>query len=167
MKKMKVPAWLKAAIEDELRKYPVTRIVIHESKQEIIDSTPQTGLPLRNAGAVSDPTFAKAARLSSDDIVRMEWVYQAITDIYSISNDERKAVLELYYWRRLPHYRVAEHLGVSETTLWRIRQDIIRDIAYRMGSLKPTWKWFRNVQHKERKHDERILKGSGNKTVLS
>jgi RinA family phage transcriptional activator len=167
--KLKVPAWLKAAIEDELKRYPITRLIISERKRDIIDSTPSrddTGVPIA-AGSVSDPTFAKAARLSSKDIVQMEWIYQAITDIYSMGSDERKAILTLFYWRRLPHYQVAEELGMSEPTLWRARQDIIRDIAYRMGTLKPTWKWFRNAKREASKQSERILKGSGPKTVLS
>jgi RinA family phage transcriptional activator len=169
MSKLKVPAWLKAAIEEELKRYPITRLVISEAKRDIIDSThsrDEIGVPLA-AGSVSDPTFAKAAKLSSKDIVQMEWICQAISDVYSVGNDERKAILTLFYFRRLPHYQVAEQLGMSESTLWRARQEIIRDIAYRMGVLKPTWKWFRNAKRESGKQDERILKGSGPKTVLS
>ena len=194
---LKVPGWLKNAIEDELRRYQITKIMIREVKQDIVDSAPvrpqpeymtkgvldalkerafpasitlrtdktDPGPALSN-NHVSDPTFAKVVRLTSRDILQMEWVFRAITDIYQIASPECRKVMELYYWKGHRHFEVADAMGMSEPTLWRMRQVIIHDVALRMGALRPDWSWLRKAQDKPPKQRERILKGSEPKTGL-
>lgn len=159
--------WVKAAIEGELREYPVSCIILREMKRDIMDSTPLRPSPaymtagvlkdlrarkipaessLRTSftdprpsprnNRVSDPTYAKVARMDTGWTRRIETWCRVIDDIYyGVLDEEQRSVVRLYYWVRVKHYRVAEYLYISEPTLWRMRQDIIWLIAYRMGLL--------------------------------
>jgi hypothetical protein len=158
--------WVKAAIEGELREYPVSRIILREMKQDILDSTPIRPAPdylpdhvlkeLRNrpipaestlrtsftdphpssrSNHVSDPTYAKVASMDTGLVRRIETWCRVIEEVYGILDQEQRSIVQLFYWVGVKHYRVAEHLHMSETTVWRMRQDIIWLMAYRMGML--------------------------------
>ena len=164
---LRVLPWVKAAIEGELREYPVSCIILREMKQDIMGSTPLRPSPdyltagvlkdlrsrpippestLRTSytdprpssrnNHVSDPTYAKVARMDTGLIRRIETWCRVIEDIYyGVLDEEQRSVVRLFYWVRIRHYKVAEYLHMSEPTLWRMRQDIIWLIAYRMGLL--------------------------------
>jgi RinA family phage transcriptional activator len=132
----------RAAIEREIRNYPLTKTLIKERRQEILDSgSLKVDAPPRSG--LSDPTCGKAMKLCSEDIAEMEWVCSAIEDVYRVSSKETQRVIELYYWRSLRHYEVAYEIGVSERTLRRMREEIVSMVAYRMGAIRPGTAWWR------------------------
>ncbi len=133
-----VPVWLKRAIEEELRRYPITKAICKEAREEILYSSSRENIGVKPSG-VSDPTYTTAARLCSETIIRLEWFCRAIEDVYEILDQEQRSIVRMYYFRRYKNYEVASQLGISESTLWRMRQDIVWLIAYRMGLLRPGW----------------------------
>ena len=137
MRRSTVPPEMKAAIESEIRRYPLTRTMLEERRTGI----PATSLAAGKARVVgaTDAAFGKAVDLCSEDLAEMERTSTAIEDVYRISSRESQRVFELYYWGSLRHYEVADEIGVSERTLRRIREEIITLVAYRMGALKPGW----------------------------
>jgi hypothetical protein len=164
---LRVLPWVKAAIEGELREYPVSCIILREMKQDIIDSTPihpapkymtasvlkdlrdrvipaestlRTSLtdphPSARNNRVSDPTYAKVARMDTGLIRRIETWSRAIEEVYyNVLDDEQRTIVRLFYWVGVRHYALADYLHMNESTVWRMRQDIIWLIAYRMGML--------------------------------
>jgi len=149
MAKKRLPAWLKAVIEDELREYPLTKIAVRERREEILLSTGPKAV-VRSSN-MPDPTFAKVTRLCSRDLARMEWICRSIEDVFAVLSPEYQEVIRLYYWQRLRQYEVADRLGMSISTLWRIRQDILWSIVRRMFLYRPWWFWGRELCKSQKK----------------
>lgn len=134
---MAVPAWLRVTIEDELRHYPIAVITLERARAEIIQASPAKGVG--RSSNPSDPTFGIVSRLCSTDMLRMEWYIGAIESVYRASTPEIQRVIRLYYWQGLSSDEAAYNLGVSRTTLWRLRQTIIKMVAFRLGIIRPYW----------------------------
>lgn len=128
-----LPAHRRAAIEAELREYPVTLINLRVMREEAMFGSRRSERSLAKPSGISDPTYAVAKRLCSEKIMRTESICTSVERTYLALSPELKEVVRLYYWGRNPHYAVAEHLGVSESTLRRMRNIIIEAIAHRLG----------------------------------
>ncbi|HHY44824.1 MAG TPA: hypothetical protein GX512_03845 [Firmicutes bacterium] len=124
---------IRAAVEAELREYPITVIRLRRLKEDAMFGAPNIERSPRKPSGISDPTYAVVKRLCSEEIVRMESLCSAIEGAYLALSPELRKVVSLYYWAGNPHYAVAEYLGVSESTLRRMREIIVGAIAHRMG----------------------------------
>lgn len=140
-KHSRIPAWLRAGIEDDLRNYPLTKIALRERREEVLGA--KAPAPVGKSTSPSDPTFGVVSRLCSADIIRMEWTCRAIEDVHRVSSPGMKKVMELAYWKRLRTDEAAYNPGMSLTTLWRLNTQIVENVAYRMGTMRPTETWWR------------------------
>jgi len=124
---------VKARVEKALRDYPITLIRLRQLREDALFGGPEGERSPRKPSGISDPTYAVAKRLCSGEIMRLERWCSAIESAYLAMSPELRQVVSLYYWARNPHYAVAEYLGVSESTLRRMREIIVVAIAHRMG----------------------------------
>lgn len=160
MKRIEVPAWLKAAIEDDLRWYPISKATLNS-----LQASPSSGVhfdvdrlpplrrvskddPVPNVGlgssahrliSSSDPTFAAVAKVLPRDLGRLIWICGAIGDVLAAVNQETRDVIRLFYFQRMRLYDVADRMGMSTSTVRRTRYDVVGAIAYRMGLVRRRW----------------------------
>lgn len=130
----KLPAYLFAAVEAELREYPVTLMRLTELREQAM--TPRQTERVGKGYRVSDPTFAVASRLCSKEITRMERIADAIDATYQAlkqTSYELSQVMLWFYWRRERACDVAHYLGVSTKTLWHWRVLVAGAVIHRLG----------------------------------
>ena len=129
-----MPAYLFAAIEEELREYPFTLMRIIEAREQAM--TPRREERVGKGYSVPDPTFGTIARLCASDIARMERIADAISATYTAlkaTSYELAQVVRLYYWRRERAMDVAYYMSVDVSTLRRWREIVVGAVVHRMG----------------------------------
>lgn len=119
-------------IESEIRDYPVTLILLRQRRAEAMSSSGGDHLGLRPSG-ISDPTYATVKRLSSPEIARMETCCRSVGRAYRALSPQLRQVVDLFYWGGNPRYAVAEYLGVSESTVDRMRDLICGAVAFHVS----------------------------------
>lgn len=121
-------------VENELYYYPHTVEAIEELREDIISGVSGEKLAVQ-AGRTSNPTSAKATRLTLDVRLRhLERVRKSIEKVYSTLPPEKKKVVELKYWdRRLSDYGIYQSIPIARRTYFRWRNEIITAIATDLG----------------------------------
>lgn len=137
----RIPNHVRKTIEDAIANYRLALVTLEERRQEALSNF--RGLDYSRRQNPGDPTFAAVARLQSPDILLMEWMCGAIRDVYEVLSAEMREVVRVYYWGGHSHYRAAEFLGITESTLRRHRDVIVGAVYHRLQSLRPNVK--RNV----------------------
>jgi hypothetical protein len=131
-----MPAWQFAAIEEELRAYPVTLMQIITAREEAV--TQRREERIGKGYGVPNPTCATVEKLCSKEIARMERVADAIDATYKAlkqSSYELAQVVRLYYWRRERAVDVSRYLGVSTSTLWQWRRLVCGAVRWRLEGM--------------------------------
>lgn len=125
-------------IESELLSYHDTRKEIIRLRNEIM----YTRAPMDDSGGgrsslPGDPTGRVATRLTSHkQLGHLEETVQAIEDVYNRLPEEKKRLINLYYWTRpqiLSWEGIAQKLHVSRKTAFNWRDDIIYAISDQLG----------------------------------
>ena len=125
--------------KDILRQYPVLKrelAVFEAERQAILEAYPPAPWekPLQEK-SLSDPTTKQLFKLLRlEERWRSHRFYvQAVEDILSHLDEEKRKLVELYYFDGLPAWRVAQKLGVDESTLYRYQAAILELLAHRLG----------------------------------
>ncbi|OZS79456.1 hypothetical protein CF394_00700 [Tetzosporium hominis] len=123
-------------VEAELANYHETQKEIAKRREELMYPTMSEELVGSRGSMVSDPTSAKAARIVMDRRLReLERIEDAITSVYDRLEEKPKQLVHMVYWTRNKKTweGVAMELEIGRTTLFRWRNEIIKEIADRLG----------------------------------
>lgn len=142
MEESTIPAWLKTAIKDGLRDYPLTKALVRDFRDNVLNGTPsERSVPqvrARGRKTPGDPTQAAALKLLSEDYLRMEWFVKAIEAVYDALEPDGKKVMESY-WKPVPVEQLAKTIHVSRSTIFNLKDAIIESVAFRLGLSRPDW----------------------------
>lgn len=146
MEESTIPTWLKAAIKDGLRDYPLTKALVSDYRDNVLNGTPSDrAIPqvrARGRKMPGDPTQAAALKLLSEDYLRMEWFVKAIEAVYDTLEPDGKKVME-GFWKPVPVEKMAEAIHVSRGTVFRLKDAIVESVAFRLGLSRR--EWYRNL----------------------
>jgi len=125
-------------VEAELYAYQDTIKEISRLRDEILHASPE---PNRVGGGrsnlPSDTTAQRATRLVTDKrLSSLSEVAEAIKDVYDGLSPERQKLVRLKYWtrpQRLTWDGIAMELHVSRRTAINWRDEIVQEIALRLG----------------------------------
>ena len=127
-------------IESELFSYHETRKEIIRLRNEILYSSGPTDD--ENVGGSrpslpGDPTGSKATRLATHKkLTHLESIVQSIETIYNGLDENKKRLVNLYYWTRpqtLTWEGIAQKLHISRRQAINWRDDIIKDMSELLG----------------------------------
>jgi len=134
-----ISAGVRRFCKDILRQYPLLKrelAVFEEERQAILEAFPSVPWekPLQEK-SLSDPTTRQLFKL-----LRLEerwhstrFYVQAVEDLLTYLDEEKRKLVELYYFDGLPAWRVAQKLGIDESTLYRYQAAILDLLARRLG----------------------------------
>lgn len=139
----KVPTHIFRYVERELYDYPINRELALDylrRRDEILRKGRQ--MPeldvIPDGGEMGDPTFAAALRLLAIERPAqraMEYVAAIESVMKTITEEQRKFVRRKYWEGECTDEALAMELGVSRSTLHRMRRVVIRKFALRFGLL--------------------------------
>lgn len=123
-------------VESELYAYPETKREIERIRDQIMYSR-KGDINASIRGSTGDPTGSVATALVSNRTLdHLERVKSVIDDVMDALPDEKKQVINLWYWsrpRRLSWDGIADRLEISRRTALNWRKDIVHAIAIKMG----------------------------------
>lgn len=127
-------------LDDRLKRAEIELCRYHQSiqrlnslKQSIIEAGAQNDVGPVNVPP-GDPTANRAAALvDNSEIARLEWIIETIKGLYESLSAERRRFVELRFWAGKPIDVAAGMLCISERTAYRWRDEIVEDLAYRLG----------------------------------
>jgi len=108
-------------------------------QEEILHSTPDRYKPMegKRTGWISDPTGRAATLLSIHRrIEHLSMIVNAIQTVYERLPEEKKRLVEMYYWNRSRQWTlegIAYELNTSRITVYRWRREIVEEIAAQIG----------------------------------
>lgn len=124
-------------VEAMLYEYPDMINEIERIREEILCPGGSEDTTRVQSSGKSDPTASRATALTAHDRLRhLQNTVDAIDRALRRLSLEKKTLVELKYWQRLPNREVADKLHVSEMSFYRWRDQIITAIACNMGILK-------------------------------
>lgn len=125
-------------VESELFAYHDTRKEIIRLRNEIMYTRP----PNENVGGgrsniPGDPTGRLATRLATNkQLTHLEETVEAIESVYNRLPEEKKRLVNLYYWARpqlLSWEGIAQKLHVSRKTAFNWRDEVVYAISDQLG----------------------------------
>lgn len=124
-------------VEAMLYEYPDMINEIERIREEILCPGGSEDMVRVQSSGKSDPTASRATALTAHDRLRhLQNTVEAIERALRKLDPEKKKLVELKYWQRLPNRQVATKLHVSEMSFYRWRDQIIAVVACNMGILK-------------------------------
>lgn len=82
----------------------------------------------------SDPTGIRGSAVAEDAILRhMTDVVNAIDHVLEQLDEQKRRLVELYYWRRWSRVAVCDAIGIDPRTFVRWRNAIVVALARRLG----------------------------------
>lgn len=139
----KVPTHVVQFVERELYDYPINRELVMEylrRRDEIIRKgrqMPELDI-VPDGGELPDPTYYASVRLLAMERSAqraMEYVSAIDSVMRTLSEEQRKLVRRRYWERDATDEAIALELGVSRSTFYRMKREIIRAFALRFGLL--------------------------------
>lgn len=134
-----ISAGVRRFCKDILRQYPLLKrelAVFEEERQAILEAFPSVPWekPLQEK-SLSDPTTRQLFKLLRlEERWRSHRFYvQAVEDVLSHLDEEKRKLVELYYFDGLPAWRVAQKLGLSDSSLHRYQVAVLELLAHRLG----------------------------------
>ena len=125
--------------KDILRQYPLMKkelAALEEERKAIAESLPVATWkdPVR-AKTIGDRTGNQAIRLFrlEEKWYNTAFYVQAVEDLLSCLDEEKRRLIELHYFDGYPIWRVAQDLGISNTTFHRYQAAILALLARRLG----------------------------------
>lgn len=111
--------------------------VLEEEKRAIYEQVPNASASwgeLR-AKAFSDAQSGKLFRLMrlEEQWREVAFYVQAVDDLLAYLDEERRQLVELYYFKGWQPWQVIDKLGISETTFKRRHVEVINLLAHRLG----------------------------------
>ncbi len=125
--------------KDILRQYPLMKkelAALEEEKQAIAEkvSVATWQEPVR-VSAIGDRTANQAFKLLrlEEAWSKTRFYVQAVEDLLVYLDEEKRRLVELHYFDGLPIWKVAQELGVDESTFHRYQTAILTLLAHRLG----------------------------------
>lgn len=128
-------------LESEVYSFHDTLKEIKLIEYEILNETstftedPQAGRT--SVRTISDTTARKGTALAEDKrLQRMETITDAVEKVYNSLIDEKKELIDLYYWKRpgeLTWDGVSKELNIGRATALRWRKSFIYQLADELG----------------------------------
>src|SRR5699024_2231866 len=129
-------------LEDTTYEYHDTLKQIEEIEQEIIHGAKEeheVQAGRTNVRTISDDTAERATALTTDRrLQRLKEKSRAVEKAYSGLIDEKKELIELYYWQspyRTNITGVAQDLNIAPATAYRWRREYINRLAVYLGEM--------------------------------
>lgn len=121
-----------SSFADTQKEYQRRRAELLTDRQEV-DEAQSSSKP----NTISNPTERYALRLVDDKrLAKLREIIEAIQTVYDASTHEHKQFIEMNYWQK-PRARtidgIAIELGVSPRTLYRMRNEIVYNLAKKLG----------------------------------
>lgn len=126
-------------IESEIRMFNETTKEYKRRRAELLTDRvePDDAQSSSKPNTISKPTERYALRLVDDKrLGRLQEVLDAIQTVYDSSTDEHKQFIEMNYWQKPRAHTIegiAAKMGVSNRTLYRMRNEIVYSVANRLG----------------------------------
>src|SRR5690606_37168517 len=126
-------------VEAELFAYKDSVIELVWLPEEILHSTPDRYKPMegKRTAWIPDPTGRAATLLSIHRrIEHLSMIVNAIQTVYERLPEEKKRLVEMYYWNRSRQWTlegIAYELNTSRITVYRWRREIVEEIAAQIG----------------------------------
>ena len=136
---IKIKAGTFKHVESELYAYHDTRKEIVRLKNEILYGTSSSD---ENVGGgrsnlPGDPTGKKATLMVTHSaVIQLELIVNSISEVYTQLPEEKQKLIRLKYWTKpqtLTWDGIARKLNVSTRQAQRWRDEIIREIAKKIG----------------------------------
>ncbi len=125
--------------KDILRQYPLMKkelAALEEEKQAIAEkvSVATWQEPVR-VSAIGDRTANQAFKLLrlEEAWSKARFYVQAVEDLLVYLDEEKRRLVELHYFDGFPIWRVAQELGIDESTFHRYQTAILTLLAHRLG----------------------------------
>jgi len=125
--------------KDVLRQYPLLKkelVALEEEKQAILEALPvATWQEPQRAKAISDRTATQAFKLLrlEEAWSKTRFYVQAVEDLLAYLDKEKRRLIELHYFDGFPVWKVAQELGIDESTFHRYQTAILTLLAHRLG----------------------------------
>lgn len=134
-KEKKYARAVKAYIEAEIQFYHQSVQYLEDARKDIILASPDPDQPGGRSG-ISDPTGRTAALIISHETLQeVARTVKAIREVIESLPDEKKRLVRLRYWNKekLSWPIIAMKLGIGEATCKRWRDQIVKQIAEKIG----------------------------------
>jgi RinA family phage transcriptional activator len=134
-----LPAYIRRFCKDVLRQYPLFKqelAALEEEKKAAAESLPvATWRETANRQAIGDPTSRQAFRLLrlEERWRQVRFYVQAVEDLLAYLEEEKRRLVEMHFFDGLPPWRVAQELGISESSFFRYEKEILTMLAHRLG----------------------------------
>ena len=128
-----------AYVEAELRDFPATKKRLNELARDIAErgmgiAYDQQAHHQEASPEWSNPTEKRALALNSHaEAVGLARTMYAIQVVYWAGDDDRQALMRLFYWERWPREAVLKELGIAPRTLYDRRCEIVGLVARQLG----------------------------------
>lgn len=125
--------------KDILRQYPLMKkelAALEEEKQAIAEAMPvATWQEQVRTKAIGDRTASQAFKLLrlEEAWSKTRFYVQAVEDLLAYLEEEKRRLVELHYFDGYPIWRVAQELGIDESTFHRYQTAILPLLAHRLG----------------------------------
>ena len=127
-------------VESKLYNYVDNKAVIkawEQSREDILNETPSRDGGMPSGGQVSDPTQAKAIRLSllEAKAYREKYWIDAVDGVLELLDKQDRELVELKYFsgRKSSNDVLAQLLNMSRSDFYRKRKEIVWRFANRFG----------------------------------
>ena len=125
--------------KDILRQYPLMKkelAALEEERQAIAEALPAATWqePVR-VKAIGDRTATQAFKLLrlEEAWSKTRFYVQAVEDLLAYLDEEKRRLVELHYFDGYPIWKVAQELGIDESTFHRYQTTILHLLAHRLG----------------------------------
>lgn len=134
-----LPTHIRRFCKDILRQYPLMKRELErleEERQAIAENVPvATWQEAVRVKAIGDRTAAQAFKLLrlKEMWSRTRFYVQAVEDLLSYLEEEKRKLVELRFFDGLPPWRVTQELHIAESTFFKYEKEILVLLAHRLG----------------------------------
>ncbi|MGB9858670.1 MAG: transcriptional regulator [Moorellaceae bacterium] len=134
-----LPTHIRRFCKDILRQYPLMKkelAALEEERRAIAGAVPvATWREEIRVKAVGDRTATQAFRLLrlEERWRQVHFYVQAVEDLLSCLDEEKRKLVKLYFFDGYPPWRVAGEIGISERTFSDYLRGVLLLLAHRLG----------------------------------
>lgn len=133
-----IPTHVRRFCKDVLRQYPLMKqelATLEEECKAVTGAIPSAWPAEVRIKAIGDRTANQAFRLLrlEERWRQVKFYVQAVEDLLSFLDDEKRKLVELHFFNGLPPWRVAQELNICERNFYRLQTEILVLLAHRLG----------------------------------
>ena len=136
---MRIDKSLFKYIEYELFNYEITKKDIRLCRDSIINASPVAG-ETKDKYTISDSTGNKGINLATNTfILNAEKTIDAIDKALKQLSDKHRELFNLRYQQFIPWNELYLEMNISDRTYYRLRRELITQVAINLGKVNPDY----------------------------